>query len=384
MDKLRISEKNRISTRIRELESFTRFNSNSISRLRGSNGNIEFNRAKIAKMKTENETFSNEIKELQERLVDLASGKIDAELKRQRREDTLVERKKTTEKRQKKMDELADKKTQHAASKDYWDRTIKASRVHRYSERSATRGYDYVLRVQRTLPQYIRANLSNMPNNKGYIWRGVHYYGLKDPEGEKANTIMFENSKGQLYIHEWSHDFLTYTKKVKKDKRGRAETLFIETFRKDIGGRRVSISKIKPPPPKQRISVSRNHSRRRKMTPVEARRRSRGRGANAAGNKIERPRNNGVSKKQNRRKGSAKARRKKPRNSGVTKNKRKPRETKPPDRGVNRKSPAWKTKPPDRGVNRKSLAWKTKPPDRGVHRTLPAWMTRKKDQNNNK
>ena len=57
MDKLRISEKNRINTRIRELESFTRFNSNSISRLRGSNGNIEFNRAKIAKMKTENATI---------------------------------------------------------------------------------------------------------------------------------------------------------------------------------------------------------------------------------------------------------------------------------------------------------------------------------------
>jgi hypothetical protein len=352
MDKLRISEKNRINTRIRELESFTRFNSNSISRLRGSNGNIEFNRAKITKMKKENETFSDEIKELQGRLVDLASGKIDAELKRQRREDTLVERKKTTEKRQKKMDEMADKKNQHAASKDYWNRTIKASREHRYNERSAKRGYDYVLRVQRTLPQYIRANLSNMPNNKGYIWRGVHYYGLKDPEGEKANTIMFENSKGQLYIHEWSHDFLTYTKKVKRDKRGRAETLFIETFRKDIGGRRVSISKTKPPPPKERRSVSRNHSRRRKMTPAEARRRSRGRGANAAGNNIERPRNNGVSKNKNKRKGSAKARRKKPRNNGVTKNKRKPRET--------------------------------KPPDRGMHRTLPAWMTRKKDQNNNK
>tara|TARA_Y100000389_G_scaffold203129_1_gene250565 strand:- start:9118 stop:10179 length:1062 start_codon:yes stop_codon:yes gene_type:complete len=353
MDKVRISEKNRINTRIREVESFTRFNSSSISRLRGSNGNIEFNRNKIAKMKKENETFSEEIKELQERLADLASGKIDAELKRQRREDTLAERKKTTEKRKKKIDEMEEKKVQHAASKDYWDRTIKAAREHRYSDRSAKRGYDYVLRVQRTLPQYIRANLSSMPNNKGYIWRGVHYYGLKDPEGKNANTIMFENSKGQLYIHEWSHDFLKYTKKVKRDKRGKTETLFIEKFRKDIGGRRVSISKVKPPPPKQRRSLSRNHSRRHKMTPAEARRRSRGRGTNGTN----KPRNNGVTKanqnpRHHKRDGNAKVKRRRPRNN----NKRKPRESRP----------------------------KTKPPDRGVHRTLPAWMTRKKDQNNNK
>ena len=80
----------------------------------------------------------------------------------------------------------------------------------------------------------MRAKLDNMPNNKGYIWRGVHFYGLKDPEHEKADIVMFENKKGILHIHEWTYDFLQYTKKVKPDKRGRPETLYIEKFKKNF------------------------------------------------------------------------------------------------------------------------------------------------------
>ena len=60
--------------------------------------------------------------------------------------------------------------------------------------------YRKLLQADDTLPSYIRANLAEMPNNKGYIWRGVHYYGRKPPEKNEA-VIMFEKYKGKLIIH---------------------------------------------------------------------------------------------------------------------------------------------------------------------------------------
>lgn len=99
---VRISEKNRINTRIRDVESYIRFNANAIQRMRGSSGNMEFNRTKTAQMKSQNEDFSAEVKELNDRLAKLGAGDLDKELKAARRNDTLVERKKTQEKRKKK------------------------------------------------------------------------------------------------------------------------------------------------------------------------------------------------------------------------------------------------------------------------------------------
>ena len=213
----RISERNRIKTRVRELESFIRFNTNAILRLRQGSSNIDFCKARIEKLKKDNDALEQELKELGDRQKKLASGELDQELSQQKRRETAIANKKTQEKRQKKLDELADKAKRSKISKEYWDKTLKAGREARYQERSSKRGYDYVLRVHQSLPQYIRANLANMPNNKGYIWRGIHYYGLKDPEKDQ-HLVMFENKKGELHIHELSNDYLTYVLTVKQKK----------------------------------------------------------------------------------------------------------------------------------------------------------------------
>ena len=47
MDAIRISERNRIKNRLRDIESFIKFNSNAVRRLRSSTTNIDFNRKKI-------------------------------------------------------------------------------------------------------------------------------------------------------------------------------------------------------------------------------------------------------------------------------------------------------------------------------------------------
>ena len=65
-----------------------------------------------------------------------------------------------------------------------------------------------------SLPGYIARNLKNMPNNKGYIWRSVCYYGHKTAN-ENEPTFLFEKKHGTLYIHEYTHNEYFYFSKVK-------------------------------------------------------------------------------------------------------------------------------------------------------------------------
>jgi len=51
-----------------------------------------------------------------------------------------------------------------------------------------------------SLPPYIRENLRNMPNNKGYVWRGVYFYGDKLPERGEPSVVFEKNRGGGLLI----------------------------------------------------------------------------------------------------------------------------------------------------------------------------------------
>ena len=94
MNDIRISESNRIKIRLRDVESFIKFNSDAARRLRSSTMNVDFNRKKIASLAKQNEDFSNEIKLLNERIGQLNRGELDKELQSKLKEDTKIARKK--------------------------------------------------------------------------------------------------------------------------------------------------------------------------------------------------------------------------------------------------------------------------------------------------
>ena len=83
----------------------------------------------------------------------------------------------------------------------YFDRT-KFTSDRRISEGEIKRAYKYFNSVSDTIPEYLMKKLKQMPNNKGYIWRGVYFYGQKPAEKNRPIT-MFEKNKGVLKIHEW-------------------------------------------------------------------------------------------------------------------------------------------------------------------------------------
>ena len=76
------------------------------------------------------------------------------------------------------------------------------------------RGYNHWWFAIDTLPPYMKKNLQEMPNNKGYRWKGVTFYGYL-PEIKDQSTIIFEKVQGELIIHEHAIDG-TYSKTIKQ------------------------------------------------------------------------------------------------------------------------------------------------------------------------
>jgi hypothetical protein len=58
-------------------------------------------------------------------------------------------------------------------------------------EKEVERGYSYYIKASATLPSYMERNLKEMPNNKGYVWKDIHFYGHK-PAEKKKPTVMFD------------------------------------------------------------------------------------------------------------------------------------------------------------------------------------------------
>ena len=70
-------------------------------------------------------------------------------------------------------------------------------------ERMWARGYRHYCIAVNTLPQYMGRNLKDMPNNKGYIWKDVIFYGAL-PDENNGHTIIFEKGRDKLIIHQYS------------------------------------------------------------------------------------------------------------------------------------------------------------------------------------
>lgn len=78
------------------------------------------------------------------------------------------------------------------------------------------REWDWLCRTDARMPDHLRENLENMPNNKGYIWKGIWYFGKKQAE-RKDVLIMFDKA-GDNLIHEIKRGY--YHKIFQKTKNG--------------------------------------------------------------------------------------------------------------------------------------------------------------------
>lgn len=86
------------------------------------------------------------------------------------------------------------------------------------AENVMKREWNWLCRMDGFVPSYMRENLAKMPNNKGYIWKGIYYFGDLPPEHPMDVTTMFEKQNQILFIHEWTPEYYKIFEKGDKQK----------------------------------------------------------------------------------------------------------------------------------------------------------------------
>ena len=80
--------------------------------------------------------------------------------------------------------------------------TLSTKRSDNNTKREIEKSWQYFVKTRDTIPVYMIKKLKNMPNNKGYIWKSIYFYGER-PANVGEAVILFETQKeGILVIHE--------------------------------------------------------------------------------------------------------------------------------------------------------------------------------------
>jgi len=206
---LRISEKNRLNNLIKENKSFRSINENTIQRFK--KGPVS-NDLQISKLEQKNEELSKIIDELSKRYDDVQEGLLDEELEYITNNAKNEIKKKNKEKQIKKVEAKEELKKKKEISQQYYNNERSLDSKNRFMKNSDK----YFYKVCESIPEYLQNKLNNMPETKGYLFRGVCLYGKKKvPEHKRTSTILFEYNKKRFFIHEWNKKTGLYTKHEK-------------------------------------------------------------------------------------------------------------------------------------------------------------------------
>jgi len=195
-----LSYKNSIRVKIKELEAVTarlKKSINAVSKNKKSSANDLVLQNYVQKL----ESIELQLSEQQDDLQKVESGDYSTfneyvaqirqktmELQAQEKADNSVKAQ-SAERRQKKKDATYKKCRQENRS-NRWDK--KKYKIY----------YSKFCRAVDTLPDYMLSNLKQMPNNKGYLWRGIIVYGEKKPVKDEP-VMLFEKRHGVLWIHKY-------------------------------------------------------------------------------------------------------------------------------------------------------------------------------------
>ena len=212
MEQKRIKEKQNITENIRQLRKYIETDEATIARYKQNTSN-DFNMTQIDKMTHRNEERQAELEKSEKRYNDIELGLCDKEINDEYTKISNDIKQKTIETKRKKDTEKEDKKVLEIKSKTFYDNGKNADKKFRYTQRDMDKSYQYFLKINDTVPDYMLKKLKNMPSNKGYIWRSVFCFGEQKAELNQP-IYMFETKKGVLITHEWtSTDYNVWEKK---------------------------------------------------------------------------------------------------------------------------------------------------------------------------
>ena len=188
----------------------------SIHHLRHSSLGVDYCKHQISQARERITTLEDRIKECEEKIVLLDKGQLDQEINDELSKNTQDLRLQEKNAIKKKSDAQVAKKEKEERG---WAKINKENRENRNRGREVRNGYSYFMRTSNKLPNYMKRNLKEMPNNKGYIFRDIQFYG--ELPTEKGPRVLFEKpNHDTLWIHEWDDTmYRKYEKKGKEKKR---------------------------------------------------------------------------------------------------------------------------------------------------------------------
>jgi hypothetical protein len=208
---IRLNEKNKTILLIKNAEEIIKRNIDTIARFNQLPSST-FNTNKIKALKLENQEKGNFMIEMKLRIEKIEKGELDGEFKIILEKNKKELKLKMDEKLKKDNNTAQYNKEKKELLDTHYTVENKTRRNDKFAEKNMTKAYDYFLKSMDSIPDYILKNLENMPNNRGYIWKGIHCYGaLKEDSDILVMTEKLYNNVTK--IHEWNHDeYLVYSK----------------------------------------------------------------------------------------------------------------------------------------------------------------------------
>ena len=223
MNKNRLSYKNKLVEDIKQIGLTLERDLSSIIKLKNSKFDIVFIENSVNKINEKIVEKNNRKKDLEKELVDLESGVLDDKIQDEYKKNKIAVNIKNDEIQKKKTiiavqkaDDVERSKVQQQHSREINNSIKQGNRDVKYYERK-------FFSCIESLPPYIDRNLCEMQNNKGYLWKGIIFFGKlrvnsKESESESQELMVFDKqNKDLLIIHEWTKNEYSVYKKIGKN-----------------------------------------------------------------------------------------------------------------------------------------------------------------------
>lgn len=201
----RISKRNEINFKIRENEKIIAKNLHTINRIREKDDTYYKNMCE--KLKLQNEEREEEIQNFKQIIGKIDTGEYDKEIKEEKIKNQRIIKQKNQEvlDRKSKIKDIEDKNNEEWKQKNQKERDY--FRKERYNKRNLGKEYQKFLKNVNRCPDFINKKLKNMPNNKGYVWNNIYYFGQqKQKHKSDTVTIIQKERNNKMYIQEWRSD----------------------------------------------------------------------------------------------------------------------------------------------------------------------------------
>jgi hypothetical protein len=214
----RDTEKARIDKRIHDIHVTKADTKKTIEKYNFQQVNRNYFDNQVKKLTHQLTELDTELGGLQDRLIILASGKLDLVLEEQSKalSKKIQDQEKLTKEKKAKQDNLMKQRGNTASTHGgkFQNDPDRSSYVNYAKE------YAYFEKICASIPDYMLKNLETMPSNKGYTWRGCWCFGDNPPEKGEP-TLVFEKIKSDdlMIIHEMTESHYNIYHKYGKDKK---------------------------------------------------------------------------------------------------------------------------------------------------------------------